>query len=170
MNKPLWLCRKRKDIVPRLLPSEALHCPMMLPATRPSPEMGSYPLTSSIMNQNEPLCFIKLPTSDITLLYEIKLYRTNPKLHLCYSCHLPGQSLFMHGTFLGIWGQEQGLVPLSTVLGMDMPQRGSPVWTGQFINIQHVKASFTSSESQQGLGGGVLDSSHQSLRFSVYHM
>lgn len=169
MNKPLWLCRKRKDIVPRLLPSEALHCPMMLPATRPSPEMGSYPLTSSIMNQNEPLCFIKLPTSDITLLYEIKLYRTSPKLHLCYSCHLPGQSLFMHGTFLGIWGQEQGLVPLSTVLGMDMPQRGSPVWTGQFINIQHVKASFTSLESQQGLGV-VLDSSHQSLRFSVYHM
>lgn len=60
----------------------------------------------------------------------------------------------MHVTFLGIWGQEQGLVPLSTVLGMDMPQRGSPVWTGQFINTQHVKASFTSSESQHRQGTG----------------
>lgn len=60
----------------------------------------------------------------------------------------------MHVTFLGIWGQEQGLVPLSTVLGMDMPQRGFPVWTGQFINTQHVKASFTSSESQHRQGAG----------------
>lgn len=41
------------------------------------------------------------------------------------------------------------------------------MWTGGFINTQLVKASFTGSESQQRQGAG---HSHQSSRFSGYHM